>query len=45
LLRIDVFGRPSDHLVEQLRQKAQMLGSGTVLVHELHAGFARSAVR
>jgi hypothetical protein len=45
LLRIDVFGSPSDHLVEQLRQKAQMLGSGTVLVHELHAGFARFAVR
>jgi quinol monooxygenase YgiN len=45
LLRIDVFGRPSDHLVEQLRQKARMLGIGTVLVHELHAGFARLAIR
>jgi hypothetical protein len=45
LLRIDVFGKPSDHLVEQLRQKAQILGSGTVLVHEFHAGFARFAGR
>ena len=41
LLTIDVYGKPSDDLVEQMRQKAQMLGNGTVLVHELHAGFAR----
>jgi hypothetical protein len=34
LLRIDVFGKPSDHVVEQLREKAQTLGSGTVLEHE-----------
>jgi hypothetical protein len=41
LLTIDVYGEPGDSLVEQLRRKAQMLGNGTVLVHGLHAGFAR----
>jgi hypothetical protein len=41
LLSIDVYGRPDDGLVEALRQKAEMLGSGTVRVHDLHAGFAR----
>jgi hypothetical protein len=41
LLSIDVYGRPDDRLVEGLRQKAEMLGSGTVRVHYLHAGFAR----
>ncbi|RWM87061.1 MAG: hypothetical protein EOR84_30065 [Mesorhizobium sp.] len=41
LLTIDVYGKLSDNLLEQMRQKAQLLGNGTVLVHELHAGFAR----
>ena len=41
LLTIDVYGRPSNALVDQLRQKAEMLGSGTVRVHDLHTGFAR----
>jgi hypothetical protein len=41
LVAIDVYGRPDDGLVEGLRQKAEMLGSGTVRVHGLHAGFAR----
>ena len=41
LLTIDVYGKPSDELVEQMRQKARMLGNGIVRVHELHAGFAR----
>jgi hypothetical protein len=41
LLSIDVYGRPNDGLVEELRQKAKMLGSGTVRVHDFHAGFAR----
>lgn len=40
-LSIDVYGEPSDNLVEQMRRKAQMLGNGTVLIHGLHAGFAR----
>ena len=41
LLGVDVYGRPDDAGVAQLRQKAEMLGSGTVRVHDLHAGFAR----
>jgi hypothetical protein len=41
LLSIDVYGRPDAGLVEGLRQKAKMLGSGTVRVHDFHAGFAR----
>jgi hypothetical protein len=41
LLAIDVYGRPDDALVQGLRQKAKMLGSGTVRVHDFHAGFAR----
>jgi hypothetical protein len=39
LLAIDVYVRPDDALVEGLRQKAKMLGSGTVRVHDFHAGF------
>lgn len=45
LLSIDVYGKLSDDLLEQMRRKAQMLGNGTVLVHELYAGFARVAGR
>ena len=45
LLTIDVYGKLSDDLLEQLRKKAQMLGNGTVVVHGLHAGFARFGVR
>ncbi len=45
LLTIDVYGKPSDGVLEQLRNKAQMLGTGTVVVHERHAGFARFGVR
>jgi hypothetical protein len=41
LLAIDVYGRPDAGLVEELRQKATMLGSGTVRVHDFHAGFVR----
>jgi hypothetical protein len=41
LLSIDVYGVPSESIVEQLRQKAEALGGGTVEVHSLHAGFAR----
>jgi len=45
LLTIDIYGKLSDDLLEQMRKKAQMLGNGTVTVHELHAGFARFGVR
>jgi len=41
MVAIDVYGRPDDALVERLRQKAELLGSGSVRVHELHSGFAR----
>lgn len=45
LLTIDVYGKLSDDLLEQMRKKARMLGNGSVRVHELHAGFARFADR
>ncbi|WP_427133513.1 hypothetical protein [Pseudarthrobacter sp. S9] len=41
LRTIEIFGRPSEELLQQLRQKAKLLGDGTVIVRELHAGFAR----
>jgi hypothetical protein len=41
LLSIDLYGAPSEYIVEQLRQKAEALGGGTVKIHSLHAGFAR----
>jgi len=41
LSTMDVYGRPSDDLLDQLRRKAQMLGNATVGVHQLNAGFAR----
>lgn len=42
---IEVYGEVSDTLLKQLRQKAQMLGSGTVLVDRLYAGFSRLEAR
>lgn len=41
LRTIEIFGRPTEDLVAQLRAKAQLLGAGTVIVRDLHAGFAR----
>lgn len=41
LLKIEVYGRVSDAVLERLHQKARMLGAGTVAMHELYAGFAR----
>lgn len=41
LSRIDIYGKPSDKLLEQMRQKAQMLGDAALVVHEQHAGFIR----
>ena len=38
---IDVYGSPSPGLLERLSRKAAMLGGGAVVVHDLHAGFAR----
>jgi hypothetical protein len=41
LSRVDVYGTPSNAVLEQIRDKAQLLGGAPVVVHELHAGFAR----
>lgn len=42
---IEVYGEPSDEVVERLREKAQALGeTGGVAVRSWHAGFARFAV-
>ena len=41
LLRIDVYGSISDSALQRLHKKARALGSGTVAVHELYAGFSR----
>lgn len=41
LLKIEVYGAVSEPVLERLGQKARMLGSGTVAVHDLYAGFAR----
>jgi quinol monooxygenase YgiN len=38
---IEIFGRPSDDLLAQLQEKARLLGSGSVIVRDIHAGFAR----
>jgi hypothetical protein len=38
---IEIFGRHSEDLVAQLREKAQLLGTGSVIVRDVHAGFAR----
>lgn len=44
LSRIDFYGTPSDALLAQMRQKAEMLGNARLVVNELHAGFARFRV-
>ncbi len=41
LSSIDVYGDPSEKLLRQLHQKAHLLGSASVTVHEWHAGFTR----
>ena len=41
LSTLDVYGKPSEELLELLRRKVQMLGEATVTVHDLAAGFAR----
>lgn len=41
LVAIDVYGKPSNELVERLRGKAEMLGSGAVRVHDPHTGLVR----
>jgi ribonucleotide monophosphatase NagD (HAD superfamily) len=41
LSTLDVYGKPSEELLELLRRKVQMLGDATVVVHDLQGGFAR----
>jgi hypothetical protein len=41
LRTIDIYGSPSEKVVEQLRGKAELLGTATVTVHDRQAGFAR----
>ncbi len=43
LSAIEVYGPLDGALLSQLRQKAQMLGSGAVIAHRLQEGFARLA--
>lgn len=43
LVRVDVYGRPGEAALEQMRSKAQLLGNAPVVVHELHSGFRRFA--
>lgn len=38
---IEVYGRVSDPVLKRLHDKARMLGTGTVVVHDFYAGFAR----
>ena len=42
MLAIDVYGRPDAPVMEELQRKSEMLGNGTVRVHNLLAGFART---
>jgi hypothetical protein len=41
LLRIDIYGEPSDRLVRRMQQKGRMLGNAPVIVHRPHVGFMR----
>jgi quinol monooxygenase YgiN len=41
LSRVDFYGTPSEAVLQQMRQKAELLGDAPVVVNELHAGFTR----
>ena len=41
LSRVDFYGKPSDRLLEQMRQKSRMLGNAPVVLNDVHAGFGR----
>ena len=41
LTAMNVYGQPSATLLERLRAKTGSLGTATVTVHALHAGFAK----
>ena len=42
LSTIEIYGQPGVKVLEQLHQKARLLGNGTVIVHDQSAGFTRS---
>jgi quinol monooxygenase YgiN len=44
LSRVDVYGRPSSQVIEQLRRKAEMLGGAGLFHHTLQAGFVRAGI-
>lgn len=44
LSAIEVYGEVGNAVLGRLHQKAEMLGSGTVVVHKLFAGFTRFVV-
>jgi hypothetical protein len=41
LSRVDFYGKPSRAALEQMQEKAKLLGSATVVVNDLQAGFTR----
>lgn len=41
LERIDVYGGVTDAVLDRLKEKSRMLGTGIVAVHGYHAGFSR----
>jgi hypothetical protein len=43
LSSIHIYGEPSGKAVRQLHDKARWLGSGNLIVQDLHAGFSRFA--
>lgn len=45
LSTIEVYGQVSEKVVNQLRRKAEMLGSGTAVLHKRFAGFARIGIQ
>jgi hypothetical protein len=43
LSSIHIYGEPSGKAMRQLHEKARLLGSGNLIVQDLHAGFSRFA--
>jgi hypothetical protein len=43
LSSIRIYGEPSEKVLRQLQQKAQLLGCGDVSIHGQHSGFSRFA--
>jgi hypothetical protein len=45
LRTVEIYGSPSEKVVELLRRKAELLGTAPVTVHDRQAGFARFGSR